>query len=249
VTDALPGDHPWHLGVSVALQDVDGCNFWGGPSYLQGQGYVWREDHGRIDHEAFPWAHETGFAERLRWVTSSGEVLLTEHRTVEARIADPGWELELTTTLTNATGRELHLGSPATNGREGAGYGGLFWRLPAHDDPQVRTKVATGESAVHGSRARWLAWVAPSAGFTLVFTRTDRVGPADPWFVRVEDYPGVGVQLAARTPLTLPAGDRVSRGMRVLVADGLLEERVVLGWAGPTAHQPDGDGAVPAPRR
>lgn len=30
VTDHQPLDHVWHLGVGVALQDVDGVNFWGG---------------------------------------------------------------------------------------------------------------------------------------------------------------------------------------------------------------------------
>jgi hypothetical protein len=32
VTDAMASDHPWHLGVSVAVQDVDGWNFWGAPT-------------------------------------------------------------------------------------------------------------------------------------------------------------------------------------------------------------------------
>jgi hypothetical protein len=53
VTDALPADHRWHLGISVALQDVEGWNFWGGRTYVRGQGYVWRGDHGRIEHAGF----------------------------------------------------------------------------------------------------------------------------------------------------------------------------------------------------
>ena len=53
VTDARPSDHPWHLGLSVALPDVDGANFWGGPTYLRGRGYTWRDDHGRIEHLGF----------------------------------------------------------------------------------------------------------------------------------------------------------------------------------------------------
>src|SRR4051812_796312 len=242
VTDALPADHPWHLGISVALQDVDGCNFWGGPTYVRGQGYVWRDDHGHIDHEVFRRVDDTGFAERLRWVTSAGELLLREHRSIEGRPADHGWELELTTTLTNASGRDLRIGSPATNGREGgAGYGGFFWRLPRAGEPWGRTQSATGESAGHGSLATWLAWSDPAAGFTLVFTRAERVGRADPWFVRIEDYPGVGLQLAAREPLGLPSGGRVSRGMRVLLSDGVLQEPAVLGWAEATARQSDGN--------
>nr|BFE71341.1 hypothetical protein GCM10020092_046420 [Actinoplanes digitatis] len=50
MTDALPEDHRWHLGVSVAMQDADGVNLWGGRTYVRGQGYTWLEDHGRIAH-------------------------------------------------------------------------------------------------------------------------------------------------------------------------------------------------------
>ena len=49
VTDHLPEDHVWHLGAGVAIQDVDGVNFWGGRTYTRDAGaYVWRKDHGRI---------------------------------------------------------------------------------------------------------------------------------------------------------------------------------------------------------
>jgi hypothetical protein len=36
---------------------------------------------------------------------------------VRARLVERGWELEIITTLTNATDRPVRLGSPATNGR------------------------------------------------------------------------------------------------------------------------------------
>jgi hypothetical protein len=56
----------------------------------------------------------------------------------------------------------------------------------------------------------------------------------DPWFVRVGEYPGVGVQVAAREPLTLAARDGLTRGLRVLLADGVLPQRRVLAWASGT---------------
>ena len=31
VTDALCFDHPWHLGASLTMADVDGHNLWGCP--------------------------------------------------------------------------------------------------------------------------------------------------------------------------------------------------------------------------
>ena len=47
VTDALPADHVWHLGASLAVQDVNGSNLWGGRTYVRDVGYTWRDDHGR----------------------------------------------------------------------------------------------------------------------------------------------------------------------------------------------------------
>jgi hypothetical protein len=77
-------------------------------------------------------------------------------------------------------------------------------------------------------------------GFTLVFTRTEREVPLDPWFVRVAEYPGVGVQVAARDPLTLTAGEGMTRGLRVLLADGVLPQERVLAWVEATAGDADG---------
>jgi len=231
VTDTQPADHRWHLGVSVAVPDVEGWNFWGGRSYIRGQGYVWRDDHGRIEHAGFEQSGDDGFTERLHWLSPRGELLLTERRQVEASLADHGWELQLVTTLTSASGRPLRLGSPATNGREGAGYGGLFWRLPPACTPHVYTPAATGERAVHNCAAQWLAWADRSAGFTLVFAGTNQATREDPWFVRVEEYPGVGSQLAARDPLTLPPGGAATRGLRTLLADGTLSSEAAQAWA------------------
>jgi hypothetical protein len=252
VTDAVPDDHRWHLGVGVAVQDVDGHNLWGGRTYLRGQGYTWRSDHGRIRHTAFDAVGDDGFVEHLDWVGT--DRLLHERRTVRARAAAAGWELELITELTNATDRPVRLGSPATNGRTGAGYGGLFWRLPPAQAPHVsaarrertcgdRTAdsitttsfsteigaaVVEGEGSVHGSVARWLAWreTGPEP-FTLVLTGVDN---DDPWFVRVEGYPGIGSQLAAVDPVVLVPGGTVVRGWRALVADGILDQDTVAEW-------------------
>ena len=109
--------------------------------------------------------------------------------------------------------------------------GGLFWRLPPAREPHVSTATAEGEHAVHNSIAPWLAWADRTSDFTLAFTGADEASRADPWFVRVANYPGVGSQLAARDPVTLAPGDAAMRGLRVLVADGLLDEETVQTWA------------------
>jgi len=245
VSDAVPADHRWHLGVGVAVQDVDGGNFWGGRTYLRGSGYTWREDHGRIAHDGFDSRDASGFTERLRWVAAGGEVVLHERRTVVARrwvdSASDGWELELVTELGNATPRTVRLGSPATNGRTGAGYGGLFWRLPPATEPDVRAGgtdgEAAGEDAVHGLVAPWVTWTERGPDpFTLALVGTDPATAADPWFVRVGGYPGIGSQLAAVDPVPVPSRGTVSRGWCVLVADGPLDRAVVSGWA--RTHRP-----------
>lgn len=247
VTDAVPADHRWHLGVSVALQDVDGANFWGGRTYLRGQGYTWRADHGRIVHAGFDAVDDGGFVEPLTWTGPDCTALLAERRSVRARAAAGGWELGLTTELSNATDRTLRLGSPATNGRTGAGYGGLFWRLPPASAPRVRTADAHGEDAVHGSTAPWLVWTEHGSDpFALALAGADDATRADPWFVRVEGYPGLGSQLAAEHPVAVPAGGVVARGLRVLVADGVLDRADVERWA---RRRRPADAAVPYPPR
>jgi ribosomal protein L34 len=230
VTDAVPSDHPWHLGAGVALQDVDGWNLWGGPTYVRDEGYLWQDDHGRIDHDGFEQVDDHGFTERLHWRTPSGRPLLAERRRVAARLAAPGWELLLATTLLNPTERPLRLGSPATNGRAGAGYGGLFWRLPPAATPRVWTPLGTGEEAVHGSSAPWLAWTDAARGYSLVLAGGDAATASDAWFVRAQEYPGIGLQLASREPLVVPPGTSLTRTLRALVLDGPVSDAVAADW-------------------
>jgi Methane oxygenase PmoA len=226
VTDEQPDDHRWHLGISVTLQDVGGANVWGGRTYLRDQGYVWRPDHGRQVHGGWTAQDPSGFGEQLAWLGPDGRRLLDEERSVSAAPSDlPGaWLLDLATTLTNATGEPLALGSPATNGRPGAGYGGLFWRLPRVEGARVRSSTAEGEDVVHGSLSPWVAVTAgtDSAPFTVALAARDEVTRRDPWFVRLADYPGLGSQLAAVDPVHLAPGASTARSFRALVADGML---------------------------
>ena len=228
VTDAGPADHPWHLGVSVAMQDVAGSNLWGGRTYVRDQGYTWRADHGAIVHDGFDREDADGFAERLRWCDPAGATLLHEERAVSAAAAPPyGWELSFDYRLT-APGADVALGSPATNGRPGgAGYGGFFWRAaPGTYTVFDDTAADASEDAVNGSAA---AWVALAGAYTLVFSG---LSGDDRWFVRTGIYPGVCAALAFTRPLTVSAGAPVERGLRVLVADGALDRAAVRAYRG-----------------
>jgi hypothetical protein len=173
VTDAAPRDHPWHLGLGVGVQDVAGTNLWGGRTYLRDAGYTWRHDHGTVRHDAWDLDEPSLRVESLTWLDADGVPVLSETRTLRwgpagAIAVGTGWVLELMTVLVLAPGRTdpVPLGSPGSHGRAGGGYGGFFWRLPACLDVDVRTPVARGEDAVHGTSpaqgATWVAWSARS---------------------------------------------------------------------------------------
>ncbi|WP_326554537.1 PmoA family protein [Micromonospora sp. NBC_01813] len=230
VTDTLPADHRWHLGVSVTMQDVSGTNLWGGRTYVRDTGYTWRADHGRITHDSWLDRRPSGFRQRLRWCDPAGTTLLTEERAVsvgEVAGHDEAWAFDIGYALTAPADRAISLGSPATNGRPGgAGYGGFFWRL-APGTPHAFSAAADGEEAVNGSTEPWVALTGEGAGgqpYTLVFAG---LGDGDHWFVRTGIYPGVCVALAFDEPLPVSAGGQVQRRHRVLVVDGTLSRQQV----------------------
>lgn len=221
VTELMPADHAHHLGVCVAVPDVGGHNFWGGRTFVRDRGPTWLDDHGEQRHLGWERRGPDGFTESLAWYHET--TILTETRTVAVRPAGEGWVLDLSFALTNRTGAALAIGSPATNGRPGAGYGGFFWRAPGTSTGiRVATPDEAGEDLVHGSTARWLMFGGTAADgrpWTLVFVRA---GPADPWFVRAREYPGVGSSLAWDRPLTLGPGGVLRRRLLTVVHDGAL---------------------------
>ncbi|MEU8951680.1 PmoA family protein [Streptomyces sp. NPDC048489] len=232
VTESGPADHPHHLGVGVAVPDVEGHNFWGGRTFVRDQGPTELANHGVQRHSAFGPAGPGGFTEELRWVAAGGE-LLRERRTVAATgLTDDAWALDFTFALTNTTPKPLSLGSPATNGRPGAAYGGFFWRARRESGaPRVLTADAEGEEAVHGARADWLAL--SGEDWTLVFAGATERTRRDPWFVRTGAYPGVGSSLAHTERLAVGPGETVVRRIVTVVADGTLgrgEAAALVRW-------------------
>jgi predicted dehydrogenase len=237
VTDHQPLDHVWHLGVGVALQDVDGINFWGGRTYTREAGqYVWRPDHGSItctetsseETNALTGGPEGRLQESLSWNGPDGAQVLVEKRAwTWSSVSASAWRLSLDFALSPAGDQPVSLGSPGSNGRHEGGYGGFFWRLPEGADVTVWTPAGAGESEVHGSVTPWLAWSGSFGGgqcgdgdATLVFVAGE--GSTDPWFVRVDGYPGVGQSLAWDTPVIAVPGSSVERNITVFVADGIL---------------------------
>ena len=221
VSDHLPADHPWHLGVGIALQDVNGTNFWGGKTYTRAAGrYEEREDHGRII-EVSATSGPARLAQELSWRAPDGTELLRERRTTRSRpVSSRVWRLDLTTELTAAV--DSSLGGPGSNGAPGSGYGGFFWRLPACAGAEVFTADSRGETEVHGSSSPWLAWAAdfPEGPASLVFAAPAEA--PDPWFVRMSDYPAVGSALAWDQAVDLAAGESLVRSFAVWIVDAKL---------------------------
>jgi hypothetical protein len=237
VTDCRPGDHVWHKGISWSLPNVGSENFWGGPTYRRGDGYIQLDNNGTMRHDGFgpvqasrataggPVANWISLAERLTWVTAAGEALFAEQRRITADVRADGaaWSCVFQTTMRNLGGQTVAIGSPTTEGRENAGYGGLFWRGPAaFAGGRVLTPEGAGGDEVMGRRAPWLAFATPAA--TLIF----RDAPGNPgfpcqWFVRSSPYACVcpGPFFSAEVPVA--AGTELALRYQVIVADGELD--------------------------
>jgi hypothetical protein len=245
VTDHLPADHPWHLGAGIALQDVNGINFWGGKTYTRAAArYQERPDHGRIvqlSATSAPGSRDgDSVQQELSWQAPDGSELVRERRSLRSvRVDARTWRLDLATELTAVV--DASLGGPGSNGAAGSGYGGFFWRLPACSAAEVFTADRHGEADVHGSVSPWLAWTAdfPEGAASLLFAAPAEA--PDPWFVRLSGYPGVGSALAWNRPVNLAAGGTLKRSFTVWIADGTLTPEEAAGLAdGPAAGLADG---------
>jgi hypothetical protein len=222
VTDGRPDDHPWHKGISWALPNVGPENFWGGPTYRRGDGYVQLDNNGTMRHDGFLSIAANGdgaeLAEELTWVTAAGQVLFGERRRITAAVRRDrsAWSLGFATTMRNVSGRSVAIGSPTTEGRENAGYGGLFWRGPS-GFTGGRVLAPDGEG-VMGQRGPWLGFAGPAA--TLVF----RDAPANPgfpcrWFVRSSPYACLGPAPFFAAEVVVPADAELTFEYVVEVGD------------------------------
>jgi hypothetical protein len=236
LTARHPADHDWHFGIGMAIPDVNGTSFWGGGTYIHGEGYVLLDNHGEINGEPLQ-VQENGFSQQLSWVGRDGSAELRERRTVSwVPVDGRTWKLIFESAL--QADRDATLNSPGSKGRPGGGYGGFFWRFPECYDVEVFTAYARGEADVHGSVAPWLAWSADFAAgpgrngpATVVISGTEAAASGEPWFVRVSDYPGLGSALAWDQPVSLQAGDTLSRRFEIAIADGRLTEAEVRALA------------------
>lgn len=233
VTGFRPRDHRWHHGLSMTAAHVSGDNFWGGPSWVRAtRRYEPLDNHGTQRHESFMQlsggAEGFGVSERLSWISSAGELWAREERRLAIPPVAPGaeaWELRWTTWLTGERAEPLRIGSPATHGRPGAGYGGLTWRGPR--DLQFGDVLGPdgrrGEEAMLGQQTPWIAFTGVhdevDRSSTLIFEVAER-GPAVAWHVRSEEYPGISAGWAFHEEFTIERGERIRHSCRIIIATG-----------------------------
>jgi LacI family transcriptional regulator len=224
VTDSHPTDHLHHFGIGVALPDVNGTSYWGGRTYVQDVGSIMLENQGmqRRDHLA---VHGDALVERLTWIDEREVAQLSEVRILTGRVVRIGerdaWTLGWRSTLAANFGA-LTFGSPATNGRQGAGYGGVFWRFPRWDATVV-TRDGVGEAAAHGSQSPWLAVADAGRRVTVLLAQPDD-RPALPWFARVGEYLGIGPAVAWDALVEVAEGGTLELGLDALLIDRVITD-------------------------
>lgn len=227
-----PHDHVWHKGIALSLPNVGDANFWGGVTYLRDQGYVQLPNDGAMVHTGFDVleADDQGVRvqERLIWVTQQGEHWFTEVRSIAVTADESAgaWTLAFATTFRNVSGAEVVMGSPTTQGRENAGYGGLFWRGPrSFTGGRVYVPGRQGGDELMGVRAPWLAFAGDhdekTGSSTLVFVEAseNRDSPAK-WFVRSTPFAAVCPAPFFDVEVPVADGESLSYAYAVVVADG-----------------------------
>lgn len=233
VTIYRPHDHVWHKGLQMTCAHLSGQNFWGGPTYVNGQGYVQLDNNGRIRHER--WGElrceddRADLHEELKWISSTGETWIREKRRISVSEINPAggyWTLDFEFRLDNVRGAPLVFGSPTTQGRPLAGYGGLFWRGPrAFLGGHVLASGGLEGPDIMGRRAPWLAYIGLHDGSaeysTLLFIdQPGNVSYPNKWFVRNDPFAAVSFAFSFDEEYTLAPDDELTLNYRLVIADG-----------------------------
>ncbi|NYI06379.1 DUF6807 domain-containing protein [Allostreptomyces psammosilenae] len=227
-----PWDHVWHKGIAWSLPNIETENFWGGTTYRRGIGYAQYDNDGSMDHETFEHLSlrqdVLRVAERLRWHTQAGEAWFAERRRFALTLL-PGqdaWALLFETAMTNVRGRRTLIGSPTTEGRDNAGYGGLFWRGPrAFTGGRIHMPGRTGADELMGERAPWVAFTGQHDDHgrhsTLAFVDApDNAERPTQWFVRSEMFACVCPAPFFSEEIPVEDGETLTRRYAVVIADG-----------------------------
>jgi hypothetical protein len=226
-----PHDHVWHKGIALSLPNCGSENFWGGRTFRRGKGYVDEKNDGSMEHRAFTElaSGEEGVrvAEDLEWITEDGRRFFTEKRAFAVKVlSEDTWVLSFSTAFTNVTDEVVVMGSPTTEGRENAGYGGFFWRGPrSFTEGRVYTAEGEGGDELMGTRGDWMAFRGKhdsvDESSTLVFTdHPENPGAPVKWFVRSTPFAAVCPAPFFDTELPMEPGRTVTLRHAVAICNG-----------------------------
>ncbi len=248
VTMEKPYDHEWHSGISLACPWVSGFNFWGGPTFVRDQGYQHLDNMGCQAHRTFT---RTGleapdadqwqrWEQTLDWWTPDqrDRPFLQERRTQAVGGVVPGagyWCLDFDFALANVGNEDVVFGSPTTEGRPMAGYGGVFWRGPM--ELLQGTVLAEGGVAgdyLMGQRSAWLAYVGRHANgqesTVVLLDHPDNVRFPLKWFVRTTPFPVASYAFSFDQYLAVSPGATLARRQRILICDGARTHEEIGTW-------------------
>ncbi len=232
VTAVRPHDHSWHNGLQFTMALLSGENFWGGRTYVRDRGYVPLDNNGTVSHLRWERLDCSGdravLTHELAWLTASGEKWMSERRTIGIGGVDHDrgcWTLSWTSRIRNTSGRKLRWGSPVTEGRPTAGYGGLFWRGPRSFTGGV-VRTPDGAREAMGHRAPWLAFTGrhdESLGSsTLLFVDSlANQGHPTPWYVRAEPFPVVSFAATYHRERLLAPEEELALTHHIVLIDGV----------------------------
>ena len=220
VSGFRPHDHRWHHGLSMTCANLSGHNFWGGPTYLRDEGYVQLDNNRKQIAEDFEWEANDVF-HLTQWENTK----LIDDRTIKFYIGKDYWTLNLKFDLSNTTDESLIWGSPTTQGRENAGYGGLFWRGPRDFIGGEIWMSDDREGAdLMGQSSPWLAYIGQHDGsddFSTLIWVDDNNNPRHPtpWFVR-NTTPMVCPYFAFHQEYQQQPREVLRLDYRIIIADG-----------------------------
>ncbi|GGO65440.1 hypothetical protein GCM10010910_22600 [Microbacterium nanhaiense] len=230
-----PHDHVWHKGISLALPNAGPHNFWGGPTYTRRAGwYEQLPNNGTQAHVERLAAPEGSFAHALEWLAEAdGSTVFTEVRRLTTTLLDAdAWALRWETSLRNVSGETIAMGSPTTEGRENAGYGGVFWRGPrSFSDGSIVTTDGTGDAEdLRGTRHSWMGFVGKhdgeDASSTVIMADLD---DTPKWFVRSGIFACLGPAPFFDEEVAFEPDTELSLRYDVVIADGASDSERAAG--------------------
>ena len=234
-----PHDHVWHKGITWSLPVVADENFWGGPTYVRGEGYVWLPNNGTQRHTGETRVARAAGAvvieHELEWITQAGERWFTERRRLTAAtVGGAAWALTFDTELRNVRGAAVSIGSPTTRGRENAGYGGLFWRGPrSFTNGTLLAPGVRGGDELRGQRHEWMAYVGrhdeeDASSVLLMLDDPGNVQHPPQWFARSEEFAALNPAPFFSEEHVVPDGGVLRLRYGIGVADGDADDVPLL---------------------